>query len=419
MLGNIIVAAALLLILLMTVMMFLGGLYIKALLLTITDCLLIYMICLLNKSFKPKKTCKYVKKSNKHNYPEYTLSSENNEIILNNISYTHKKITAVFLLNGYAVFTLKDKTYFILKPGEAEGKLHSRLKDTLLPVYAWCNTASAKAAAKITRKRYLNKVIPVIILTFTFFFIFCIVPNTNRNTPDNTGAESAQAFTFDMSKDIYDQLNNLYEYYEVTHNFEATTDIYYSYVNQAANTLVKTNYHNSDITENKELLFISSDNFYYIKSYTPEHSGCRTIEIISNDSAVTVQENEKGYTVTFSPDKHDYTAKDMYRVLTEYDYISKEYPLYQYAWYQLGSANVKLKTDRLIGNDSIKYRMGLENISVYTESKDKEFKVHLQNIPQSDLNNFIDVFTAVSTERDNLSPTFSQLVNEIDNIILS
>lgn len=416
MLVNIIIVVPLLLMLLETALVYLSGLHIKALLMAIIDCLIIYLIYLFNKSFKQKKTCKYIKKSDKHSCSEYTLSLENDEIILNNISYPHKEIAAVFLLNGYTVFTLKDKTYFILKNKESE--LYSYLKDTNLSVYAWCNIPTAKAAAKHTRKRFLKKVRPIIILILAFSIIWGIAPDTNKDNSDSTDTENAEVFTFDMNKDVYDQLLSLYEYYEVTHNFEATTDIYCSYINQAANVLSKTNYQNGDITKNKELLFINSNDFYYIKLSKQEYSDYQLIEIIGNGSTVTVQENEKGYTVTKSPNDYNYTSEDMYRVLTEYDYICKEYPLYKYACYYYGVVHLEFKSDKLFGKDSITYRMGEDNIAVYTESKDKEFKIQLQNIPQNDINDFIDVFTSLSSEADNSSLTFSQLINEINSMIV-
>ena len=266
-LGNILSVSVLIIILFITAIMFLGKAYLKASPLVFISCFLIYLIYLVNKSFKSKKSCKYVKKSDINGCTEYTLSFENNNILFNNISYDHKKIDAVFLFNEYTVFTLKDKTYFIVRFGEHESEFHNWLKNTNLPIYAWCNTITAKDAAIKTRKQYLKKIKPVIVLISAFFIIFC----TMLNIPNNITSENVQTFTFDMSKNIYNQFNELYEYYEVTRNFDTTTDIYYSYVNQASNLLSKTSYKDGSTTENKELLFIDNNDFsIFLSSFSFE-----------------------------------------------------------------------------------------------------------------------------------------------------
>lgn len=393
--------------------MFLGKAYLKASPLVFISCFLIYLIYLVNKSFKSKKSCKYVKKSDINGCTEYTLSFENNNILFNNISYDHKKIDAVFLFNEYTVFTLKDKTYFIVRFGEHESEFHNWLKNTNLPIYAWCNTITAKDAAIKTRKQYLKKIKPVIVLISAFFIIFC----TMLNIPNNITSENVQTFTFDMSKNIYNQFNELYEYYEVTRNFDTTTDIYYSYVNQASNLLSKTSYKDGSTTENKELLFIDNNDFYYIKLYKPEDSDYRTIEIINNYGTVTIQENNNDYNITKHSVKHNYTSKYMYRLLIEYDYICKEYPLYKSAWYQYGSANIKFKTDRLFDDDIITYRMSEHDITVHDNSNNIKFEVNLNNIPSEDIDNFIAMLSSIYSETNNSSLPFIYLTNEINSIL--
>lgn len=416
-LGNILAVSVLLIILFITAIMFWGEVYLKASPLIFISCFLIYLIFLFNKSSKNKKSCRYITKSNINDCTEYTLSFENDDIVFNNISYTHNEVAAVFLLNEYAVFTLKDKAYFIVKPGEHEIEFYNWLKSTNLLIYAWCNTFTAKAASRKTRKQYLKKIKPVIFLTSAFFIIFCIIPTQNKNIPNNIVSENVQPFTFDMNKNIYNQLNELYEYYEATHNFEATTDIYYSYVNQTANFLSKTNYKDGDATEDKELLFIDNNDFYYIKLCKLEDSDYSTIKIINKSETIIIQENKNGYNVTKHSAEHNYTAKDMYRLLTEYDYICNEYPLYKSAWYQYGSANIKFKTDRLFGDDIITYRMSEHDITVYNTSKDVKFEVTLNNILINDIENLTGILSSVYSETSNSSLTFIQLTNEINRIL--
>lgn len=67
-------------------------------------------------------------------------------------------------------------------------------------------------------------------------------------------AQPAESFTFDTTEEIYGQMGKLYDYYELTHNFEETHNIFYSYVSQAINVLSKTNYENGNESEKRELL---------------------------------------------------------------------------------------------------------------------------------------------------------------------
>ena len=107
----------------------------------------------------------------------------------------------------------------------------------------------------------------------------------------------------------------------------------------------------------------------------------------------------------------------MYRLLIEYDYICKEYPLYKSAWYQYGSANIKFKTDRLFDDDIITYRMSEHDITVHDNSNNIKFEVNLNNIPSEDIDNFIAMLSSIYSETNNSSLPFIYLTNEINSIL--
>lgn len=112
-----------------------------------------------------------------------------------------------------------------------------------------------------------------------------------------------------------------------------------------------------------------------------------------------------------------YTVEDLYNAITEFEYVRSEYPYYKKAAYYHGIVNIELQKDKFNGKESVIYRMGIEDITSITESKNQEFKIVLNNIPQDDINTFMLLLESVCDKKQILNSDFNQLVKELNKII--
>ena len=61
--------------------------------------------------------------------------------------------------------------------------------------------------------------------------------------------------------------------------------------------------------------------------------------------------------------------------------------------------------------------MGIEDITSITESKNQEFKIVLNNIPQDVINTFMLLLESVCDKKQILNSDFNQIVKELNKII--
>ena len=76
-----------------------------------------------------------------------------------------------------------------------------------------------------------------------------------------------------------------------------------------------------------------------------------------------------------------------------------------------------MQKDKFNGKESVIYRMGIEDITSITESKNQEFKIVLNNIPQDDINTFILLLESACDKKQIPNSDFNQLVKELNKII--
>ena len=112
-----------------------------------------------------------------------------------------------------------------------------------------------------------------------------------------------------------------------------------------------------------------------------------------------------------------YTVEDLYNAITEFEYVRSEYPYHKKAAYYHGMVNIELQKDKFNGKESVIYRMGIEDITSITESKNQEFKIVLNNIPQDDINTFMLLLESACDKKQILNSDFNQIVKELNKII--
>lgn len=415
---NIILGVTLLLMALDTLIMFLLKNNIRVLLMIAIDVIVIYFLCLKRVSYKRKISCKHIQQLSADSTINYNLSLSANNMSVNNVSYAKTEIYAVFLLKDYIVFILNDKSSFIIKPDTFKDQICKWIEENDLYVYSWDAYSGTEVAVKNTRTRMVRKAKPAIAVMIILSIRFYITGIKNKTISDKIDSmEPVESFTFDLNEYIYDQMYNVYKYYEYTQDFEETYNIYYSYVNQAANVLSKIHYKNEDIQKNKELLILNGNDSCYIKYFKPVNSEYFCLEVIKPDKTVTIQKTENSCFVTTIQNPSMYTNKDLYNAITEFEYVRSEYPYHKKAGYYHGIVNIELQKDKFNGKESLIYRMGIEDITSITESKNQEFKIVLNNIPQDDINTFMLLLESVCDKKQILNSDFSQIIKEFNKII--
>lgn len=110
-----------------TLIMFFIGQKFRAILMTFIDIFVIYSIYYNKKIYKRKKSSKYIT-SITNSVDEYNLTLFSDKIDLNGNCYDEKDIYAVFLLKNYTLFTLVNKSSFIIKHGDYKDELYEWLK---------------------------------------------------------------------------------------------------------------------------------------------------------------------------------------------------------------------------------------------------------------------------------------------------
>ena len=401
-----------------TLIMFLLKNNIRVLLMIAIDVIVIYFLCLRRVSYKRKISCKHIKQLSADSTINYNLSLSADNMSVNNVSYAKTEIYAVFLLKDYIVFILNDKSSFIIKPDTFKVQICKWIEENDLYVYSWDAYSGTEVAVKNTRTKMVRKAKPAIAVMIILSIRFYITGIKNKTISDKIDLiEPVESFTFDLNEYIYDQMYNVYKYYEYTHDFEETYNIYYSYVNQAANVLSKTHYKHDDRQKNKELLIFNDNDSCYIKYFKPVNSEYFCIEVIKSDKTVTIQKMENNCFVTTIQNPSIYTVEDLYNAITEFEYVRSEYPYHKKAAYYHGIVNIELQKDKFNGKESVIYRMGIEDITSITESKNQEFKIVLNNIPQDDINTFMLLLESVCDKKQILNSDFNQLVKELNKII--
>lgn len=114
---------------------------------TAVDILVVYIMFLRRKTYKHKRSCKYIKSTSSG---KYTLSLSLDSIKVNNISYSEKDIYSVFLLKDYIAFVLNNNQSLIVKTGEAKSRIYDWLGGKSLNIYTWTDDP-AGALAMCTR----------------------------------------------------------------------------------------------------------------------------------------------------------------------------------------------------------------------------------------------------------------------------
>lgn len=284
-------------------------------------------------------------------------------------------------------------------------------------IYSWDNGLSAKELAKTTRIKQLNKIRLALALVLALLILFYITGiGSSKGTKDTISSEPVESFTFDMEENIYNQFHKGYEYFNSTHDFEETNNIYYSYISQASNVLSKIQYINEEIITIQEFLIFNDNNSCYIKYYQPENSDYFSLEILKTDKIISIHPDENGYTVTSMSNQKLYTEKDMYHLITEFDYIRNEFPLFEYAAYYPGVIHLEFENGRLFDKERITFRMGIDDITFITDSKDKEFKISVNNVPLDELDTFTSLLNSTCEETFVSTTTFNQLISELNKI---
>ena len=399
-----------------TLIMFLIRQNFRAILMTFIDIFVIYFMHYNKKIYKRKKSSKYIT-SITNSVGKYNLTLFSDKIDLNGNCYDEKDIYAVFLLKDYTLFTLVNKSSFIIKHGDYKNELYEWLKTHELYIYSWDSDLSAKELAKATRIKQLYKTRPALILILTLLILFYITGiGSNKGTKDTISSEPVESFTFDIDEDIYNQFYKGYEYFNSTHNFEETNNIYYSYISQASNVLSKTQYINEEIIPVQEFLIFDDNNSCYIKYYQPENSDYFSLEILKTDKIISIHPDENGYTVTSMPNQKAYTEKDMYHLITEFDYIRNEFPLLEYDAYYLGVIHLEFENEKFFGKERITYRMGKDDITFITDSKDREFRISINNVPLDELDTLTSLLDSTCEETFVSVTTFNQLISELNKI---
>lgn len=399
-----------------TLIMFFIGQKFRAILMTFIDIFVIYSIYYNKKIYKRKKSSKYIT-SITNSVDEYNLTLFSDKIDLNGNCYDEKDIYAVFLLKNYTLFTLVNKSSFIIKHSDYKNELYEWLKTHELYIYSWDSGLSAKELAKTTRIKQLHKIRPALALVLALLILFYITGiGSSKGTKDTIYSEPVESFTFDIEENIYNQFHKGYEYFNSTHNFEETNNIYYSYISQASNVLSKIQYINGEVITIQEFLIFDDNNSCYIKYYRPENSEYFSIEILKTDKIISIHPDENGYTVTSMSNQKLYTEKDMYHLITEFDYIRNEFPLFEYAEYYRGVIHLEFENERFFDKESITFRMGIDDITFITDSKDKEYKISVNNAPLDELDTFTSLLNSTCEETFVSTTTFNQLISELNKI---
>ncbi len=413
---SIVLSAVLLLMIFDTLLMLLFGQKFRALLMTAIDILLVYFMLIRRKEYKRKKSCKYIKNAFSAGQCKVLLSD--GKLVISDISHSVKDIYAVFLIRDYVAFVLSDRTSVVIKSGEFKPSLYNWLNTYGLNIYTWDSDPDGKVLAKNSRLRPVKKSKIVLTLIFVLILIFIKTTAGIKTTSELAQTEPAVSFTFDIDEDIYSQMGDLYDYYEATHNFEQTNNIYYSYVNQAFNVLAKTSYIDGEATNNQELLVFDENNSCYIKYCKSENRNYSSLEITNADNTMVIEKFKNGCTVTNRENEHSYTEKDMYKLITEYDYICSEYPNQNYikSYFFIGTVNIRLKSDKIFAKESAEYQMSEEGITFYTQSKEKEYKILLKDIRPDKIDDFLAMLETAYRNTNISSETFSGIIEEFEKL---
>ena len=373
----------------------------------IADFLMVLVVVLLGRKNKKIKSAKYV------NVYENMLTADTvtfgrSGFEIGGVKYRKSSIRAVILHKEYMLFTLKNKKYFMLQLSEEENsQLYSWLKG--ITAFAYGAAYNQKAYTKRSNKETMRWFLPLAIGAL----LFVVAANNAKIETPVIDKEPVEKFTFDMSGNISNQFNTLYEYYEATHDVVGTADIYYTYVSHAANLLAKTNYKNGDMQKEKELLFVEDGDFWYVKLFTPENETNLALEIKDSSTTYLLQKTDEGYNVYFSENLSALSHKDAFIQITEIETIADKYPNHKYAFFHsgLGTA-IDLKPTK---GEKIRCIMGSEEFSFATESKDREFKVRYRNVEQSEIYSFRRmVELAVETQE----VPFGTIIKEINKFVI-
>ena len=364
-----------------------------------------------DKDMKKIKAVNYVNKA-KNQLKDGTATFTESGIIIGGVVYSKKMIVAVFHHKNYLLFTLKNKKCFLLQLTDEENiAVFGWLKG--VKSFAWKDTFNRNAILKRNRRQDIKIMAPLMLLALMFWGASSLIFKLQYNEVQESQAtqETVEKFTFDMSADIPKQIHHLYEYYESTYDFEGTADIYYSYAVNAGNVMAKTNYTNGDMQKEKDLLFIDSENFLYVKVFTPENQDYMAIGITDSDNTYVLQKNEDGYTVSHTENGGAYTLKDAFVQMAEIRTMADKYTEHSYAYYHSGlGTSIQRKG---LSKEKICYIMGQNELSFETASKDKEFKIAMKNQPQEDVRNFKSLIDLAIKDG---TPAFSTILKEINRI---